>query len=415
MNRRRDGNRRVFEASFWSRPQGSARRLEGPSGVAEETNRGRNLGWKSSGFSLLETLASMAIMLIIMSAIVSVISFYQKTYQTTQLKSDMYENVRGTMGLMTQELGQSGLVSLPSPSPTLSSAAVASSSAQTVGVSSTTSMFVGEKLLIDSGVSEEAVTLTAVDTTLNQITGVFSKAHASGAPIDVLGVFPDGVMTSSTGTQLRLFGDINADGSLVYIHYDCDTAAGTLTRSVTTLTPSTVTSSAAQTLLSTLIANPGGTPCFQYITQSSTATQTIGTGTGSQGTFTGTLTQVGVSAGNVWVAAGSVTGTDDGSGSITGTGISSGTVNYATGAISVTFLGAPGAGTAVGVGQYFVTNVAVTITVRTLQIDPQTHAYLTMTTSFRNLSPRNVVSGLELANLPFPVRLQPTPSNLPLP
>jgi hypothetical protein len=67
---------------------------------------------------------------------------------------------------------------------------------------------------------------------------------------------------------LNLFGDINADGSLVYVRYTCDTSKtpGTLTRSITTITPGVNTIAASQTLLSTLIPNPNGTACFQYTT-----------------------------------------------------------------------------------------------------------------------------------------------------
>src|SRR4029077_14321266 len=112
--------------------------------------------------------------------------------------------------LLTQEIGQSGLVSLPSPSPTLSAALTANSSAQTVQVSSTTSMFVGEKLLIDARTSQEVVSLTAVSTSPSSISGIFNLNHASGAPVNVVGVFPNGVMTTSTATELQLFGAINA-------------------------------------------------------------------------------------------------------------------------------------------------------------------------------------------------------------
>jgi len=372
---------------------------------------------RSGGFSLLELMVSVAILMVIMAAIFSVISFYQKTYGTTALKADMYENVRGVIELMAQEIGQAGLVNLPpSPSsPTLSAAVVASGTAQAVNVSSTTSMFVGEKLLVGTGTSEELVSLTALNTATNQITGVFTKAHANGAPLNVLGVFHNGVMASSTGTELRLFGDINADGSLLYVHYNCDTTAGTLTRSVTTVTPSAIASSAGLTLLSTLIANPGGTPCFQYTAQVPTSAQTLGTGNGSLTTFSGTVTPAPVSSGSLAVIAGSVFGLDSGSGSIIGTGVSSGTVNYTTGAVSITYGAAPATGTAVQVGQSYITNVAVTLSVRTTQVDPQTKVYLTMTKSFLNMTPRNIVAGLELANVPFTDRLQPRPPNLPLP
>lgn len=343
--------------------------------------------------------------LIICSAVFSVLSFYQKTFTSTQLKTDMYENIRGATELMTQEIGQSGLASLPALSPTLTAnvtgspasqtvavsaatgmfvgemvsvdagtpqemvsltavnpvtsqvtgifnnahssgttitvspeltaSVTGSSSVQTVTVNFVTSMFVGEKLLVDAGSSEELVVITALDTSANKISGIFTLSHSIGTPINVLGVFPSGVMSSSTATQLRLFGDINADGSLVYVHYDCDILGGKLTRSVTTVAPGTTTSNSGQILLNTLLPNPGGAACFQY------ATVTAGTYT-------------------------------------------------------------------------FVTKIAITMTVRTTTSDPQTGAYKTLTKTLRDLAPRNVLFGLELANVPLPDRLQPTPPNLPL-
>lgn len=70
---------------------------------------------------------------------------------------------------------------------------------------------------------------------------------------------------------------------------------------------------------------------------------TIGTGNGSQTTFTSALnTSVPVYPTSVTVLGGAGQfGVDNGAGVITGTGISSGTVNYDTGAISVTFTSAP--------------------------------------------------------------------------
>ena len=375
------------------------------------------------GFSLLELLVSVALFLLITGAVFSAMTSTQKLSQTQQLKADMYLNLRGATELMAQEIGQAGLVSLPpSPSPTLSGNVTASSSAQTVAVSSVTSMFVGEKLLIDAGTSQELVTLTAVSTSLSQITAIFNNSHSNGAVINVLGVFPSGVMSSSTATQLRLFGDINADGSLVYVHYDCDTTAGTLTRSITKVTPSVTTSNASQTLLNHLIANPGGTACFQYTTAqvplTQAITQTVGTGNGTQTTFSGTIPNVPVKSGSLSVAAGGVTGIDNGSGGITGAGISSGTVNYTTGALSVTFVAAPTSGTPVTAtytwSPIFVTNVAITLSVETSTPNPQTGGYLTMTKSLLNLAPRNVLIGLELANGSNTARLQATPPNLPL-
>jgi len=290
---------------------------------------------------------SMVILSLIMGGFISALSTSEQTYARTELGSDMYENVRSVAELLAQEIGQAGLVSLPTT--TLTAAAAIGATSATV--SQTASMYVGEQLLVDAGsASEELVTLTAVTSTTFTAGTAFAHAHASGVPVTVLGAFPSGIVPvgatdGSTSVNepgksiLNMYGDINGDGSLVYIRYTCDTSStpGTLTRSVTTITPGVNTISAAQTLLSTLIPNPGGTPCFQY-------------------------------------------------------------TSYPVGTPSNTY----------------VTNVGLTISVRSLTPDPQTQAYLTMTKSFLDLSPRNVLAGFELGNAGLTTRLQAQPPNVSL-
>jgi prepilin-type N-terminal cleavage/methylation domain-containing protein len=292
----------------------------------------RSLGLRScpakcAGFSLLELLVSITVLVVISGGVLSVIGFYQKSFGRTEIRSDMYENVRGVAELMEQEIGQAGLVSLPAS--TLTSAVAPSVLAQTVNVSSTTSMFVGEQLLVDAGNSEELVTVTAL--TATTIKAIFAKAHTivpTAPPITALGVFPSGIVPPgaadpSTANVLNIFGDINADGSLVYVRYTCtpgtSAAPGTLTRSVTTITPGVNAIGASQTLLSTLIGG-AGLACFQYVSQASTS------------------------------------------------------------------------------GFTFVSNVGFTLSVQATRPDPQTLQYSTMTKSFLNLAPRNVLAGLEWAN-----------------
>jgi hypothetical protein len=71
----------------------------------------------------------------------------------------------------------------------------------------------------------------------------------------------------------------------------------------------------------------------------------IGTGNGSQKTFTGTVPTANgpLYPNDLYIIAGGVTGHDNGSGAITGNGVS-GTINYSTGAISVTYTAAPANG-----------------------------------------------------------------------
>jgi len=284
------------------------------------------------GFSLLELLASMAILLVVSGAAFSALVAYQKSYGSTLLKSDMNASMRDALALLGQEIGQAGLVSLLPAQ--LGASITPSSSAQSVAVSSTSGIFVGEKLLIDAGSSQELVAITAVGTSPSSITGIFAKAHSSGAPVSAAGVFSQGVLSSSTGTQLQLLGDINADGTLAYVRYDCDTTAGTLSRSITPI--SAYASNPPAVLVQNLVANPDGTPCFSY-----------------------TRTTVG--------------------------------------------------------GYTFVTSVALTLSIQTATRDPQTGAYVTMTKSFLNLTPRNLLAGVALAQAGWTERLQPTPPRVPLP
>jgi len=306
------------------------------------------------GFSLLEMIVTVAVLMGVMGAVLSLMSAQQKSTVTQQLKGDLYQSLRGTSELMTQEIGQAGLVSLPSVSnaacpntsqPTLTAAVAANAAAQLVPVSAGTvdSMFQGEQLLIDTGASEELVTLTAVSASTDQITAIFANPHATCAVIKAYGTFPGGLVSTSDGSHLKLFGDINSNGTLAYVEYDCNPNAsgtGTLTRSITALTPLTVAKNTADTVLTNLLTNPGGTACFQYTTP---APVTIGATT-----YT------------------------------------------------------------------FVTNVAITLSVQSPEPDPQSGQFLTMTKSLLNVSPRNVLIGWELANAtpPVPTRLQATPLNV---
>lgn len=285
------------------------------------------------GFSLLELLVSMAILLVITGVVLSAVVFYQESYQGSQMRSDMYFGIRGASELISQEVGQAGSIALPDTKTGITPV-TGSALPQTVTLTQVNYIFVGEQLLIDAGANEELVSVTDPDPLAKTITGIFKKNHAASVPVNALGVFPQGVLSSSTGTSLRLLGDINDDRKIHYVEYNCDTAAGTLTRSSTPITANA--KNAAQTLLDTLTANPGGAPCFSYTSQTS-------------GGFT------------------------------------------------------------------FVTSVRLTLTLQSSAPDLQTGVRSTITKTFLNLSPRNVLGGLELANNNVIARLQPTPPNVPLP
>jgi hypothetical protein len=211
-------------------------------------------------------LVSIALLLVIAGITMTGIVQMTKTQGTIWNRTEMHSGVRSATELLQQEVGQAGRLSLPG-TVTLSVAVTATGS-QSVTLSSVSGMFTGEQLTIDTGANQETVALTNVAG--SQITASFNSTHASGAPVSAQGGFASGIVPTnmangSTGSILKLYGDINGDGSMVYVEYKCDTVAGNLYRNVmayNAVTKPAVTSS--QILLNNVQPNPGGTPCFTY-------------------------------------------------------------------------------------------------------------------------------------------------------
>jgi type II secretory pathway pseudopilin PulG len=216
---------------------------------------------------LLEILVALGILLSVTAIVMSVLLQMTLTQGTVSNRTEMHSSVRSATEVLQQEIGQAGRVALPA-SVTLSAAVTATGVSTTVGVSSSTGMFNNELLVIDTGANQETVTVTSVGT--NQITAVFNNTHALGAPVTVAGVFSSGIVppsmaNGSTSTVLKMYGDINGDGNMVYVEYTCDTAAGNLYRNVMPYNADPATKSAnKQVLLPNIQLNPGGTPCFSY-------------------------------------------------------------------------------------------------------------------------------------------------------
>jgi len=226
--------------------------------MAQTRNRTRARMQGAAGFSLLELMVSTAVMLVVSGAALSSVVGHQKSYVSTTIQADMHSEMRNAVELLTQEVGQAGALNF-TPT-TLAASVAASPMAQSIPVGSTAGMFVGQRLRVDSGALEETVVVTALASNPPSISAVFAQGHTAGVLVTAAGVFPQGILSSSTPTSLRLFGDINADGNLAYVRYDCDTTAGTLTRSVTPLTSTTLGSS--DILLSHVVPAAGINGCF---------------------------------------------------------------------------------------------------------------------------------------------------------
>jgi len=221
-------------------------------------------GAKQGGLTILELMVAVSILFVISAGAFLLLGYFLKVYGTTSLKADMHSELRAASSLLAQEIGQAGVMSF---TPTTLTQPVIAAGPSTVSVGSAAQMFIGQTLQVDLGTLQESVTVTAVAG--KTVTTAFAKTHANGAPVYSDGLFTNGILSSSTATSLKMFGDINADGTLMYVRYDCDTTgAFTLSRSATviaSLNPIQPADSApSQVLVDHLAANPGNTPCFQY-------------------------------------------------------------------------------------------------------------------------------------------------------
>lgn len=289
----------------------------------------------AAGFTLVELMVATAILLVIAGTMLSGLHQLTQVQSSVSNRSSLYGSVRGAIELMQQEISQAGSISLPGLVTTTST--VPSAGSQTIGISSSAGIFTGERLVIDTGANAETVTVASVGT--NQITGSFIRTHLSGVPVIVAGGFATGIVPTtvtngSAGNVLKLYGDLNDDGTLMYAEYTCDTTSGNLYRNVMAITSGSkpaVTN--ANVVLNNVQPNPNGAACFSY------QQQTVGADT-------------------------------------------------------------------------YVTDVAVTLTVRTQNKDVFTNDYQTETAALLNVSPRNVFETWQAASLGQTLRVQPMPASV---
>jgi prepilin-type N-terminal cleavage/methylation domain-containing protein len=220
------------------------------------------------GFSLVEVLIAMAVLLLLLGSALPAFTQTTKFSRTVGDLSEMHGSVRGATELMQQEIGQAGRVALPGPI-TLAGSTV--KGLNTVALSTVAGLFVGAQVVVGTGDQTETVTLIAISAP--NVTAQFNLIHASGEVVNILGGFGTGIIppnmaNGSTGTVLKMYGDVNDDGQMVYIEYTCDLQAHKLYRNVMAWDAATkpaVTEEMA--LLNNVIANPGGAPCFTYQAQ----------------------------------------------------------------------------------------------------------------------------------------------------
>jgi prepilin-type N-terminal cleavage/methylation domain-containing protein len=337
---------------------------------------------RESGFSLVELLVAMTVMLLISGAAVTAILKLSTTQSTIWNRTQMHSGIRGATEVLQQEVGQAGriaLISGGSAACTYSSLvpcvtdSPSKGAGRIINVTSICGLFIGQKLAYDVAGNQETVTIAQINGATADPTAIqcpYGSTILSGnitvdllldhttpnMPLQALGGFiqgvipysgaPSNVTNGSTDSVLKLFGDINADGNMVYVEYSvspacictspstCVGSVGNLYRnSMSWNAASKTPASASQILLGNVTSNPNSSACFTY-QQKPVAPD------------------------------------------------------------------------------WYVTDVAVTLTVQTQILDPVTKTYQTETKALLNVSPRNVFNTWELANDGYTDRNQGTPATI---
>ena len=228
---------------------------------------------RQQGFTIIELLISMGVMLVVSGLMLQGMSDMSRLNRDQSNKAEMHAGIRNATALLQQEVGQAGRLAFPAPV-TLNSAASVGSSWVTAAPS-VANMFAGMNVLVDNGANEEIVTITAVNTGSNQFQAAFTVAHAAGVSVRPAGGFGAGVIPTtmangSSATVLKILGDVNSDGRIVYVEYTCDWVAGRMTRNMMPYTAATKPAvTVEQILLDNLLPNPADPngvvpPCFSY-------------------------------------------------------------------------------------------------------------------------------------------------------
>jgi prepilin-type N-terminal cleavage/methylation domain-containing protein len=219
------------------------------------------------GFTLMELLVSMTVLLIVSNFVFDGVLRLTNVNRSVHNRSEMHSGVRNATELLQQEIGQAGRISLPAP---VTLTEPVGAGAATVEVTSADGMFVGEFLVVGVGATQESIALAGVDQAASTITATFANAHPIGAPVLVFGGFREGVVppsvaNGSSGTVLKVFGDVNGSGEMSYVEYTCDLEAGSLYRNAMAFdAPAKPALTVAHVLLDNILLNPDGTDCFTY-------------------------------------------------------------------------------------------------------------------------------------------------------
>lgn len=202
-----------------------------------------------AGFTLMELLVSILVLLPVMGAAVAMFSMAANQHATGQSGIDANQEARVALEIMTTEIAQAGShADVGTIAPNQINPSI---SAQSVHVASTTGFNVGDDVDVGFPPNDEIVQLTGVSS--STLTAVFRFAHGPNTPIRLSampytgGVIPPTGMAPNSSlavTTLSFFGHIRGNNSdpaqddptVQYVEYAYDSANNQITRSITPIT-----------------------------------------------------------------------------------------------------------------------------------------------------------------------------------
>lgn len=220
-----------------------------------------------AGFTLIELMITTLLLALVTGVVTQGMLSLNRVNDLVANRTEMHAGVRNATELLQQEVGQAGRVALPGGLGEVTASGGAATSSLTL--SSTSGIFVNEYLIVGVGDLQEIVQVATVSSSTVTTIDPLRNTHA-GSPVFASGAFAEGIVPTtrtngSTGSILKLVGDINDDGQMVYIEYVCDTDTGRLYRNAMAWNATSKPAPGVEeVLLDNLLPNPDGTDCFTY-------------------------------------------------------------------------------------------------------------------------------------------------------
>jgi prepilin-type N-terminal cleavage/methylation domain-containing protein len=226
-----------------------------------------------AGFTLIEVMVTTLILLTVSGVVITGVLNMTQLNSTVTNRSAMFAGVRNATALLQQEVGQAGRISLPGP---VKVAANAAAGETTLTVDTAEDMFIGEYLVVGTGSTQETLAISGIAGEVITFGSALENAHLVDEPVSVQGAFWAGVVPShnadgtvyddgSNDTVLKIFGDINGSGKMVYVEYTCDLNENVLYRNQMDFDAGAkAVPGVEEILVENVQANPDNAPCFTY-------------------------------------------------------------------------------------------------------------------------------------------------------